>query len=384
TYYMAKSNGNWSTTATWYTNATGGTDPGDYTTAATEAPNADNSDGIFINSDVTVDVDVTIDQATVNSGTTLTVNNGVTLTVANGDGTDLAVDGTVDANGNLDIDGSISISATGSVDSDGTFDATGGEVTFTGAGNLYLGGTITSLGTFACGTGTVTLNGASQSLPAGYTFYNLTKTVTSADTLTFQAGSTTTVTNTLTLQGASGQLLSLRSSADGDHWEIDPQGTRTIAYLDVKDSNNTSGIEIDMAGTNSIDSGHNTGWTFQQAPTVTTQPVTDTRSSSATGKGDIEDLGIPNPTAHGVVWNTAGTPTLEDNSTDEGEATTTGAFTTEMTGLTPNTTYAVRAYATNAEDTAYGEELSFTTLPSALAPVYYLLNEDEQDPNRQR
>jgi len=380
TYYMAKSDDNWSSVATWYTNTTGGTDPGDYTTAATEAPNADNSDGIIVNSNVTVDVDVTIDQTTINSGTTLTVNNGVTLTVADGDGTDFTIDGTMDADGNLDIDGSISISATGSVDSDGTFDATGGNVTFTGAGNLFLGGTITSLGTFTCGTSTVTLDGTSQSLPAGYTFYNLTKIVTSADTLTFQAGSTTTVTNTLTLQGAGGELLSLRSSSDGDQWEIDPQGTRTVAYLDVKDSNNTSGTDI--TGTNSIDSGHNTGWTFQKAPTVTTQPVTDTKSSSATGNGDITDLGVPNPTAHGVVWNTAGEPTLADNSTDEGAATATGAFSTHMTGLTPNTTYAVRAYATNAEDTAYGEELSFTTLPSALAPLYFLLNEDEQEPRR--
>jgi len=383
-YYMAKSDGNWSSVAIWYTNMTGGTDPGDYTTAATEAPNADNSDGIFINSNVTVDADVTIDQTTVNSGTTLTVNTGVTLTVADGDGTDLTIDGTLDGDGNLDINGSISISATGSVDSDGTFDATGGEVTFTGAGHLYLGGTITSLGTFTCGTGTVTLDGASQSLPAGYTFYNLTKTVSSADTLTFQAGSTTTVTNTLTLQGADGARLSLRSSSDGDQWEIDPRGARTVAYLDVKDSNNTSGTPIDTAGTNSIDSGLNTGWTFQLAPAVTTQPVTDTRSSSATGNGDISVLGIPNPTAHGVVWNTAGAPTLADNSTDEGAVAATGAFTTNMTGLTPNTTCAVRAYATNAEDTAYGEELSFTTLPSTLAPVYFLLNEDEQDPNRQR
>ncbi|MDY6950071.1 MAG: DUF4347 domain-containing protein [Thermodesulfobacteriota bacterium] len=383
TYYMAKSDGDWSSTAIWYTNTTGGTDPNDYTTAATEAPTADNSLGIIVNADVTVDADVTIDQATINNGTTLTVNNGVTLTVADGDGTDLTVDGTVDADGNLDINGSITISATGSVDSDGTFDATGGAVTFTGGGNLFLGGTITSLGAFTCGTGTVTLDGTSQSLPAGYTFYNLTKTVTSADILTFEAGSTTTVTNTLTLQGADGARLSLRSSSDGDQWEIDPQGTRTVAYLDVKDSNNTSGTPIDTVGTNSIDSGHNTDWTFQQAPTVTTQPVTDTKSSSATGNGNITDLGIPNPTSHGVVWNTAGAPTLADSSTDEGEATATGAFTTNMTGLTPNTTYAVRAYATNEEGTAYGEELSFTTLPSALAPVYYLLNEDE-DPNGRR
>jgi hypothetical protein len=60
------------------------------------------------------------------------------------------------------------------------------------------------------------------------------------------------------------------------------------------------------------------------------------------------------------------------------------AFTTNMTGLTPSTTYAVRAYATNAEAASDGDELSCTTLPSALAPLYYLLDEEEQqDPSRQ-
>ena len=37
-----------------------------------------------------------------------------------------------------------------------------------------------------------------------------------------------------------------------------------------------------------------------------------------------------------------------------------------MTGLTANTTYYVRAYATNSAGTAYGEEVSFTTLPDGI------------------
>src|SRR5207253_3061291 len=93
-------------------------------------------------------------------------------------------------------------------------------------------------GTYTPGTNTVSFIGGSQFINGNTTFYNLTKTVTTAATLTFESTKTQTVTHTLTLQGASGQLLSLRSLANGTQWKIDPQSTRTIAYLDVKDSNN--------------------------------------------------------------------------------------------------------------------------------------------------
>jgi hypothetical protein len=100
-------------------------------------------------------------------------------------------------------------------------------------------------------------------------------------------------------------------------------------------------------------------------PTVTTQAVGDIGTTTATGNGNITDLGTPNPTAHGVCWDTAGNPTLADNSADEGAASATGAFTSNMTGLSPNTTYYVRAYATNTAGTSYGNEVNFTTDPQA-------------------
>ncbi|MDY6989235.1 MAG: choice-of-anchor D domain-containing protein [Thermodesulfobacteriota bacterium] len=121
-------------------------------------------------------------------------------------------------------------------------------------------------------------------------------------------------------------------------------------------------------------------------PTVTTGAVEDETSHSAIGNGTITDLGTPDPTAHGVVWNMTGgnDPTLADNSTDEGATTSTEPFTTNITDLRPNTTYAVRAYATNDAGTAYGEVVSFTTLPSGMPPVYYLLDEQDQEPPEPR
>ena len=97
-------------------------------------------------------------------------------------------------------------------------------------------------------------------------------------------------------------------------------------------------------------------------PTVTTQAVTDITTTTATGNGNITEIGVPNATEHGVVWSTAADPTLLDSKTTEGSVTATGAFTSNITGLTPGTLYHVRAYATNTEGTAYGEDVTFTTL----------------------
>ncbi len=97
------------------------------------------------------------------------------------------------------------------------------------------------------------------------------------------------------------------------------------------------------------------------ASTVTTQAVTNINSTTATGNGNITSLGSPNPTAYGVCWNTTGTPSISDSKTNKGAASSTGAFNTNMTGLTANTTYYVRAYATNTVGTSYGTQVSFTT-----------------------
>jgi len=110
-----------------------------------------------------------------------------------------------------------------------------------------------------------------------------------------------------------------------------------------------------------------------QGLTVTTQAVSGIGTTTATGNGNITDLGSPDPTQHGVCWNTTGSPTIGDSKTEEGPATATGPFTSSMTGLSPNTTYYVRAYATNASGTSYGNQVSFNsseTLPTGTPSSY--------------
>lgn len=80
---------------------------------------------------------------------------------------------TLNCDGDGTINGTLTIS-TGSINIDGTFDATSGNVTFTGAGNLYLGGTVTSIGTFTKNTGTIHYDKSGDQTVLAETYYNLT------------------------------------------------------------------------------------------------------------------------------------------------------------------------------------------------------------------
>lgn len=97
-------------------------------------------------------------------------------------------------------------------------------------------------------------------------------------------------------------------------------------------------------------------------PTVTTDIATNITQTSATSGGEVTDDGGVDVTARGVCWSISNNPTLADSYTTDG--TGTGTFTSELTDLTESTQYFVRAYATNSVGTTYGNEISFTTLPS--------------------
>ena len=66
--------------------------------------------------------------------------------------------------------------------------------------------------------------------------------------------------------------------------------------------------------------------------------------------------------SRGVCWSTAQNPTTSDNFTFDGSGT--GSFSSYITGLTPGTTYYVRAYAANSAGIQYGEQRSFMTSTS--------------------
>jgi hypothetical protein len=148
------------------------------------------------------------------------------------------------------------------IDINGHFEQSGG--TFWAPATTTLSGNFdrTVESGFTHNSGTLVLDGSNQRMTGTTTLYKLTKSATAASTLTFGANQTQTVVNAMTLNGALGNLLSLRSTVTDTQWKIDPQGTRTISYLDVKDSNNINATIIMANGTNSTDSGNNTNWYF--------------------------------------------------------------------------------------------------------------------------
>jgi hypothetical protein len=166
--------------------------------------------------------------------------------------------------------------------SSGTLDASASNFQINVAGNWSK-----TSGVFTPRSGTVVLDGTSQTLSGATTFFNLTKQVASSVTLTFGTGASnrTTVTGTLTLEGTSGNLLLLRSSSSPTQWEINPQGTRSISFVDVQDSNNINATAI--SPTNSVNSGNNTNWTF--ALTITGRVYTD---AGVTGMGSGRNVAL--------------------------------------------------------------------------------------------
>lgn len=95
-------------------------------------------------------------------------------------------------------------------------------------------------------------------------------------------------------------------------------------------------------------------------PALTTTGISAITSSTASSGGNVTSNGGAAVTARGICWSTSQFPTTSDSFTSE--SGTTGAFTSNLTSLSAGTLYYVRAYATNSVGTAYGNEVSFTTL----------------------
>lgn len=99
-------------------------------------------------------------------------------------------------------------------------------------------------------------------------------------------------------------------------------------------------------------------------PTLTTAPVSNISVNSLTTGGSISKDGDAEITARGVCYSTSSIPTIEGQRTTDSKGA--GSFVSTITGLTPNTLYHIRAYATNKVGTAYGEEVTATTTPILL------------------
>ncbi len=192
---------------------------------------------------------------------------------------------------------------------------------------------------------------------------------------------TTTAATNVTTNGvtAGGNVTAQGSSAvtaRGVCWSTSPNPT--VADPTTNDGTGTGTFTSQVTGlqasttyylrayaTNDIGTAYGNEVSFTtSAPatiaTVTTAPVTNISHYGAISGGDVTSDGGATVTARGICWSILPNPTISDMFNNEG--TGTGSFTSNLTGLSDNTAYYVRAFATNNLGIAYGNEETFTTL----------------------
>jgi len=115
------------------------------------------------------------------------------------------------------------------------------------------------------------------------------------------------------------------------------------------------------------------GWNVQvnscaaSLPTVSTLNISNISKYSASSGGNVSSEGSSSVTSRGICFSTSINPTISGSHTTNGSGL--GSFISNMTSLSANTTYYIRAYATNSGGTSYGNTISFTTLMEQTNPT---------------
>jgi hypothetical protein len=93
-------------------------------------------------------------------------------------------------------------------------------------------------------------------------------------------------------------------------------------------------------------------------PTVVTGAATSVLNTTATLGGTISSIGDSTVTTRGFQYGLTETPTWNVNETG---SFSTGAYSLNVSGISPGTTYHFRAFAVNAAGTGYGSWVTFAT-----------------------
>lgn len=181
--------------------------------------------------------------------------------------------------------------------------------------------------TTATGNGNITVTGGENATRRGFCYKTgTTGDPTTADSTAYDDGSFSTGAFTKGLTGLT----------QGENYRV-----RAYAVNSVGTSYGTT-VQLTM-----LQAG---------APELATTAATNILYESVTLGGNVTDVGTPELTERGVtVWEDG------EEAVDYSVSGTSGVFTKDMVGLTPNTFYYFKAYATNTEGTSYGDTLSFTT-----------------------
>jgi parallel beta-helix repeat protein len=190
-----------------------------------------------------------------------------------------------------------------------------------------------------------------------------TNAATSGGTVTSSGGESSVTTRGVCWSTSVNPTISLPTKTDNG------PGTGTFTSILTGLSPNTT-YHVRAYATNALEvTGYGSDKAFTTnaviAPTVATTAISSITGNSAASGGNVSSDGGATVTARGVCWSTSANPTVSlPTKTTDGSGT--GSFASSITGLSPNTTYHVRAYATNSDNlTGYGNDLSFTTASGA-------------------
>jgi hypothetical protein len=206
-----------------------------------------------------------------------------------------------------------------------------------------------------------------QNSTTGTTVYSETQTANSDDlghiSLVVGQGTATTGTFSSINWGNGTYYLGVELNTGSGYVAMGTTQLFSVPYaLYAKSSGN--GLTI-PSGTNVGDvlTWNGTSWiSFASStllPIVNTTSISSITPSTATTGGDVTSQGGSIVTARGVCYSTSPNPTLSNSFTTNSAGT--GTFTSNLTGLLSNTTYYLRAYATNSFGTTYGTQIIFTT-----------------------
>jgi acyl-CoA-binding protein len=138
-------------------------------------------------------------------------------------------------------------------------------------------------------------------------------------------------------------------------------GTSVSAAITGLTSGVTYHFRVIAENSLGITNGSDLTFTTNTLPTLAaTTAASSIGNATATSGGNVTSDGGATITARGVCWSTTTGPTTGSSKTTDGG--TTGSYSSSITGLTVNTLYYVRAYATNSVGTTYGTQVSFTTV----------------------